>query len=85
MDLETIIATLRAVVIELEGRLPAVDIQNAWGLLEAGEPGVALETLCTQLYEYDVPVPRTVLSQITETGEAMRLAPELWTDLTAES
>jgi hypothetical protein len=26
-------------------------------LVDAGEPGIALENLCTQLYEYDVSVP----------------------------
>lgn len=85
MHLETIIAILRAIVVELEGKLPAANIQNAWGLIDAGEPGVALENLCTQLYEYDVPVPPSVLAQITAVGEAMQLAPDLWTDLIVES
>jgi hypothetical protein len=85
MDLETIIATLRAVLVELEGKLPAGDIENASGLIDAGEPGVALENLCTQLHEYDVRVPRFVVAQIAAAGGAMQLEPDLWTDLIVES
>lgn len=85
MSTEEVIHVLRAIVVALEGRLPAADVENAWGLIDAGEPGVALENLCTQLYEYDVTVPRPVLAQITAAGEAMGLAPDLWTDLTVES
>jgi len=37
------------------GRLPAE--QLAESLVKAGEPGIALENLWTQLEQYDVPVP----------------------------
>jgi hypothetical protein len=84
MDREELIASLRAAFIELEGRLPKADTQNVWELIDAGEPGVALENLCTQLYEFDVPVPQAVLERITAAGEAMHLAPDLWTDLSVE-
>lgn len=84
MDFESITGALRAIVVALDGRLPTVDIDNAWGLIDAGEPGVALENLCTQLYEYDVLVPREVLRQIVSAGEAMQLSPDLWKDLAVE-
>ncbi len=85
MSTEDVMHVLRAVVVAMEGALPAADVENAWGLIDAGEPGVALENLCTQLYEYDVTVPRPVLAQITATGESMGLDPDLWTDLVVES
>ena len=84
MEIDQILHTLRAVVVELEAKLPASDVESAWGLIDAGEPGVALENLCTQLYEYDVSVPQQVLSRIAASGEAMGLPAELWTDLRVE-
>lgn len=85
MDLGDLIHLLRAIVIAVEGRLPATDTQNAWDLLDAGEPGIALENLCTQLYEFDVEVSESLLTQITTAGVAMGLASDLWTDLTVET
>jgi hypothetical protein len=85
MDLEAVASTLRAVVIDLEGGgLSASDIEYVWSLLDAGEPGVALEHLCDQLFEYDVTVPARVLEQISAAGEAMGLASDRWNDLTVE-
>ncbi|MBM7789095.1 hypothetical protein JOD67_005775 [Tenggerimyces flavus] len=37
MDLETVTGVVRAIVVALDGRLPATDVQNAWSLLDAGE------------------------------------------------
>jgi len=84
MNLEAVIDVLKGLVVDLDGKLPAVDIQNAREMIDAWEPGIALENLCTQLYEYGVAVPRHVLVRIIVAGEAMRLVPALWADLAAE-
>jgi hypothetical protein len=42
-------------------------------LVRAGEPGVALENLCTQLEEYDVAVPQDVLRELSEIASAMTM------------
>ena len=44
----------------------------------AGEPGVALENLCTQLLEYDVVVPVEVVESLRELGTAMGIADWYW-------
>lgn len=81
---EQIASLVRAVLIGLEGRLRVEDLEEGWGLNEAGEPGVALELVCTQAYEYDVVVPHTIMEQLVEAGEAMHLDPSLWTGLAVE-
>ncbi len=48
-------ARLRAALDAASG-LPPEDVQNVDVLVRAGEWAVALETLCTQIHEYDVPV-----------------------------
>lgn len=83
MNFDELIHLVRAIVIDTEGHLPASDTQNAWELVDAGEPGVALENLCTQLFEYDIVVPQALLGRIAAAGEAMGLDADLWTDLTA--
>lgn len=76
---------------EAEGRLVAVlKIAECWlpreqliemsSLVRAGEPGVALENLCTQLEEYDVAVPHEVLRELREIASAMRMKVSPWVE-----
>lgn len=81
MSLDDVVHMLRGIVIEVEGLLPASDTQSAWELLDAGEPGVALENLCTQLYEYDVALPQALVGRIAVAGTAMGLEADVWTVL----
>ena len=78
--------------IEIEGRLqrlltqfgtdlPPEQIDNMKGLVEAGEPGVALEDYCTQLFEYDISVPAPVVAELEELGRAMGIDEKHWTRL----
>ena len=84
-DWESAMGTMRAAVIAVEDRLPPSDVDNVWELVEAGEPGVAFETLCTQLYEYDVAVPGPTLASLAELGRYFKFDPKLWEILTAET
>lgn len=84
MELENVTGLVTAAIVGLSDRLPSEDIQNARSLADAGEPGVALELICAQAYEYDTLVPHAVLSQIIEAGQAMGLDPGLWSDLEVE-
>ena len=67
---------LRAVIIDVAGLLPERDLTNAWELVDAGEPGIALENLCTQLYEYDVVLDPAVREQVRELAIAMEMDAE---------
>ena len=46
------------------GRLPDADLQNARNLIEHREWGVGLETLCTQLDEYEVALSKDELARL---------------------
>lgn len=69
---------VRRVVRELAGSLPEDDVDSILGLLEAGEWGIALENLCTQLDEYHVAVPLPLLDEIAQLGDKMGLDPGCW-------
>ena len=52
-------------------------------LNQAGEPGVALEILCSNLEEGSIPVPEPTLAEIRVLGTAMGIDPTYWADLNA--
>jgi hypothetical protein len=69
-------------VIEMcRGRVPAEQLYEMSQLVRAGEPGVALENLTTQLYEYAVAVEQEMVEQIESLGKAMGLDPKYWSRL----
>lgn len=53
-------------------------VRNIQELLNHGEPGVALETLCTQLVEYEIEVAPDVKSRLRLAADLMGMS---WTDL----
>ena len=63
------------------GSLPARDVREVEDLIRAGEPVVAFETLCTQLFEYDVPVDAVSQQRFASLGRMMRVDPNYWQDL----
>ena len=73
---DDLLGSLRAVIIGVSDALPEQDLTNAWELLDAGEPGIALQDLCTQLYEYDATLDPEVVEQIRRLAIAMSLDPE---------
>lgn len=82
MNLQFIESRLVEILNGFEGMLPPEQLDDMRSLANAGEPGVALENFCTQLYEYDVSVPATVLEELSKLGSAMGIRPEYWLDLT---
>ena len=69
---------LLQVLPELKGRLRDQDYENATEEIEAGEEGVALETICTQLYEYDIRIPRSTYLKLQAIGEGMGMPANVW-------
>ena len=78
------VGVLRAVTLTVENLLPQRDIRNIWELIDAGEPGIAFENLCTQLYEYEVTPDEPSREALAEVGTYFRLEPGLWRCLTSE-
>jgi hypothetical protein len=61
--------------------LPEEQLADMKELVAAGEPGVAFENYCVQLYEYDISVPADVLKELEVLGRAMGMNEEHWVRL----
>jgi len=84
MDLTQIEEALRSVIGMLHGALPASQLEAQLGLVDSGEPGIALEILCTELHEIDASVPAEAYGLIADAGAAMRVDSRLWLQLRRE-
>ena len=51
--------------------LSADDIDGVESLIRAGERLVAFETLCTQIYEYDISLDPDLLRRLVEVGRSL--------------
>lgn len=86
MKLNEIEAQLIQIVERLRGLgVPAPDLDDVTELTDAGEPGVAFENLCTQLYEYDVLVPQDTIAALRRIGALMNIEPRFWESLATGS
>jgi hypothetical protein len=50
-------------------------------MVQAGEPGIALEIVATQLHDQDIAVSAAFLEELRTLGQAMKLDEEHWTQL----
>jgi hypothetical protein len=78
-DLRHVEERLERVLATATGLLPEDQLRGMRELVAAGEPGVALENFCTQLYEFDVSVPANLANELEALAAAMgmRVAPPL--------
>lgn len=53
-------------------------IQDVYESIEHNESGVALETLCENLYEFDCPIPQRAYDLLKESGTAMEIDSKYW-------
>ena len=75
---EQIETKLLEVLDAFANQLPRDDVSNIRELVEAGEWGVGFEILCTQLYEYDVEIPRALFHQLESIGHLMQMDKSTW-------
>ena len=78
MDLQTIERVLLHLIQTYAGNFPAEQVAGMTELVQAGEAGVALENLCSQLHEYDVPVDEATFGRLKEIGTQMGIEPDYW-------
>lgn len=69
------------VLAALREHVPHRFIDDAAELNAAGEWGVAIEILCENLHDDDVPLPEPLIARLRSLGEEMRLAPRYWEGL----
>jgi hypothetical protein len=58
--------------------VPGNELDDMAALAKAGEYGVALENLCTQLLEYDAAVPPVVFNTLETLGRGMGIDEKYW-------
>ncbi len=69
-------------VLDLIGEgLPVKDVSEVRDLLKYGEWEEAFDVLCTQLYEYEVPLTEEIFSVLEQTGTLVSADPSVWTCL----
>ncbi|MEO6392818.1 MAG: MafI family immunity protein [Pyrinomonadaceae bacterium] len=78
MNLEQIESRLLAILDGFDGYFPAGQLEDMQSLVIAGEPGVALENFCTQLYEYEICVSAATVKELSDLGAAMGIRPDYW-------
>ena len=64
--------------------VPSDELREMTDLTQAGEPGVALENLCTQLLEYRCELPLATLQKITTVARSLGLAVKYWQRLNSQ-
>lgn len=65
---EHVSSRLRRVLVQITG-LPEGDVESIGVLIDAGEWEVALETLCTQVHEYDLDPAEPIRAELHRLGE----------------
>lgn len=72
---------IQAALEEISGCFDDDTEKNVKELLAHGEPGVALEVLCSQLVEFDIAVPFKIKEQFVVAAVSMRIEIEELQDL----
>jgi hypothetical protein len=85
MNMQSIEKTLVKLIDSFEGQLPREQLGEMRNLTTAGEPGVAFENLCVQLFEYDIHVAPEVLNELRTVGLAMTIKATYWERLYTNS
>jgi hypothetical protein len=72
-------STLLEILADCRGLgVPDAELDDMVALTKAGEPGIALENLCEQLFEHDVHVSHSIVQRIAFLGSAMGLRDDYW-------
>lgn len=71
-------ARLHRIADALTGKLPEDLLADFRLSVDAGEPGIGLETLCMQLDDYDVAISRDMLDEIRDLIRIMELSDKYW-------
>lgn len=75
---QVIEASLREAAALVAGSLPSERFDDVLHLLDHGEPGIALDTLCSHLYEDDIVIDHGVRRHIAHAGNMKGMNPLLW-------
>lgn len=84
LTLDEIERRLATILDESTPWIPAEQLADMRDLLCHGEPGVAFENLCSQLFEYDTVIPVALWERLRLVGEQMGIASDYWQRLAVD-
>lgn len=65
----------------LRGDLRETDFINAKESIDAGEPGLGLDTICSQLHEFRIRIPNSTFALLSRAGKLMNMPAKTWEKL----
>lgn len=75
---QEITETMHQIVDSVGSALSERDQRSSLELIQAREPLIALENLCTQLYEFDKFISPPVRDRIADAGKQLGMDPHYW-------
>ena len=66
---------------EVSDHLPIDDTKNIKEFIEHREWGVGFETLCAQIFEYNIQISNEFYKKLSAIGESMDIESFIWTPL----
>jgi hypothetical protein len=81
MQFDEIENKLMCLLNSLKESFPQRIVDNIYELLTAGEYGVALENICSNLLEYDVSVNKSILNEIALIGNILEISSTNWKEV----
>jgi hypothetical protein len=78
MDSQEIEEQLIIILRLQDGKLMPERLREMCLLVKAAEPGIALENLCDELFEWDISISKDVLNQIISLGQFMGINEKYW-------
>lgn len=77
-DFSKVESVIAAVLVDVSSAFPDDTVKNVQELLAHGEPGIALETLCTQLAEYEIEVSPDITTRLRAAACLMGISISDW-------
>jgi len=75
---DRVVQNIRLLVSRFASELPSENATDALELLDHAEWGVAFDLICTQLYEYEIPVSKEQFALIEQTARMMDMDSTNW-------
>jgi hypothetical protein len=81
IDNQVLIKQLNILLNGVKNKLPQNDVKNILEFIDNNEFGLAFETLCTQLYEYNIQISSEFYEKISSCGKSINIPSSIWLSL----
>lgn len=80
-DYQLLTTQMRQLFYEVKSKLQPRDAENVEEFIDHNEFGLAFETLCCQLYEYEIPISKDFYEKVVIYGESIEINSSEWLPL----